>query len=1135
MKKLIAFFILFFLTFGSVFAGISYVAWRVKQEDNDKFSKKNIIEILSKETLLLYSDGQMQLGSLFGQDHRIYVEIDEIPKVVKDAIISAEDESFYTNIGINLKGIARASLHNLFSRTRQGASTITQQTVKNLFGRKETDLVTKFEEMINAFKLEKKYSKDQILEFYLNQFHVTGNGRGIGVAAKYYFNKNVEDLNLVEAAFIAGSVKAPERYNPFTKTSKDAQEKALKAADVRKNYVVQRMYEAHKISEKDLLVAKNMPVPFNQGKFQFNELAIHQIIGKQLARAEILQAIGANSVDEIGTMGLRITTTIDKDIQVAAQYGLRQNLSQNQMVLSGFYADKEKFVPVQKPELFGFYVGKIKEINTKLKFVTLSFGLPECVVDSSALQRVAVNVDQVARKGVDIALSNLFKTIYLGEPVLASVKNITAEGKYFCDLEVRPKLQGASLVLDKGQIKAMVGGFAFNEYNRAIFAQRQPGSTFKIPVYYSALQLGWTVLDAIPDHRDLYTWQGVFYYPRPDHPPVTLDTTILGAAAKSENYASIWLLRHLTDKLTVSQFEDLLEFLNIKSKDNAKTISIIANKFNASADNSFSIKEGILDNIKSDEVSDFSVLSNSRLKLFIRTLHYGNEFEKQEEVIKNDEDLSDKEKEIRFILLKNNLFHWNGLVLDALRALDVLKNIQVITPTEIKKEKILSSFYLSEDDKHLYYLSSKPWEANKISSLFSPLKMKKLSIEEIINFQKNQPELFEPSNLLLDGVAPISIINNINTNLEKEYQRVLRLPALERLYYNADFRYSIGMYYTASMVNAMGVKSPLKWVPSFPLGSNDITLSDLSLMYQTFLTGKVYHYFNTEDSNQLLIIRRIEDNNGNLIWEAQAKESQFIDNFYSIPTLNAMRGTVTSGTANNLNWSTILRSNNSNLDKKLLDAKIRVPNFGKTGTTNNYTNATYIGFLPYVVNNGDDFNADNCYTIASYLGYDNNEPMVHGWYKIFGGRAIPAWQEIALSIIKNKNFAEKLNWESYANKKSHLIPFNFRQSLSSVLVGIHSSVSLSSKDPDEDISSSNERNLYANDYSYSGQKTLKIFLEGNTENGIFIPKRKVSFYKKSTFADDVIDQDWKNELKLPKEKKGQKSFDDSDIPLVPDL
>lgn len=1100
MRKLIFLFLLFiFLSCIPVFMGLGYISWQVYAGNYSDFEKSRIIEILSKETVLYYSDGQSQLGSLFGQEHRIYVTIDQIPNDMKNAIVAAEDEDFYDNIGIDPKGIIRAVIHNLIYGTRQGASTITQQTVKNLFGRKETDIYTKFQEMINAFKLEKMYSKDQILEFYLNQFHVTGNGRGVGVAAKYYFDKNVEDLNLIEAAFIAGSVKGPEKYNPFTKVSISGQEKAKKEALIRKNYVLQRMYKSRKIDKQLYENSLKDPVPFNQGKFQFNELAVNQIISKQLGRPEILTAIGANNVDEVGTMGLRITTTLEKNVQFSTQYGLRQNLSRIHLILNGFRAESQSnFVNLQKPELYGFYVGKIESINKNSgeENIIINFGIPTCTINTDAINRVSLITDQSFRRGKKKSLELLLSSLYVGEYVLASINKIRPDGQMFCDLESRPKVQGAAIVLDKGKIVAMAGGFSSNEYNRAVFAERQPGSSFKIPVFYAAEQLGWTVLDPLSNIRDVFTWQGGFYFPRPDHPIRSLETTILGAGAKSENLASVWILKHLLDKLSYDQYLDLLNFLDLtgNGKSLEQSISLIAKKFNATPDNEIHIKNGILEKIAANLYSDLTVVNNNKLKVFLRTLHYGNGFDKQEQVVNSQKDLPQKEKEIRLNILKNNLLRWNKIALDARKIIDSLNQI-ALGSTAIEFDQESSFSFAKIDDNSLVLQTQNPWRPEVTMDLLHPVNPTSLSIDDLLELVRSNPNVLNPSNVLIDGVVSLALIETINLELAKQWKDLQGAPSLEKLFWNADFKYSLGMYYAANMLNSMGVQKPLKWVPSFSLGSNDLTLADLALMYQTFLTGKTYRYFNTPQSNQIVLIKRIEDASGNLLWEARAKEFQFSDNFYSAPILNTLRGTVTAGTAYVLNKSIILRANEEEVDKQLLSAQIKVPVFGKTGTTNDYKNGTYVGFLPYPATKGDILSPDNSYTIATYIGHDSNEPMVRKGYRVYGGGAIPAWEEIAISIIKDQAFAEKLDWKYLVSKKVRSIPFDYGSGLSQVRVPINSWVSIaSSQDPDDNNVSNIPENPYANDYSESGQRLFKVYLAGSTSDGIFIPKRKVSFY-----------------------------------------
>jgi penicillin-binding protein 1A len=430
------------------------------------------------------------------------------------------------------------------------------------------------------------------------------------------------------------------------------------------------------------------------------------------------------------------------------------------------------------------------------------------------------------------------------------------------------------------------------------------------------------------------------------------------------------------------------------------------------------------------------------------------------------------------------------LAIDRLHA--VIQGVEPITESD---RELFSSFVTSEENPNVIaFNSSSPWQPELVSPLLQPKKYNSTSIESLLLLAKNNPDVFNLNNVLLDGVFPVSLLQSVQGNVEKTYNEVKTKEPLERLFWNADFLYSLGMYYTASMVNSMGISEPLQWVPSFPLGSNSVTLSDLSLMFQTFLQGKMFRYFNTAQPNQLLIIKRIEDINGNLLWQSKPKEIAFQDPFFSTPILNTLRGTVTAGTAYlKLNGNVILRSSDVNLDKVLIADKIAIPSFGKTGTTNNYTNGTYIGFLPYPLEKGDNLTPQNAYTIATYVGYDSNQPMIRKWFKAAGGSAIPAWQEVAKEIIISQDFADKLNWQDLAKSGSHLVPFYYGNGLSRVVVPINSGVSVSaqSSDPD-DPDSSND--IYASDYTETGRRTFMVYLEGSASDDIFVPKRKVSFY-----------------------------------------
>jgi penicillin-binding protein 1A len=204
------------------------VAYFVYFGDVSELKKSTILARINEETTLYTLDEEHKIGSFFDDEHRSYVTIDQVPEDMIRAMVAAEDKNFFQHFGIDPVAISLAfweGVQNGF-RFRRGGSSITQQTVKNVMDHREHSFRRKVKELIRALQLERMYSKQQILEFYLNQFHVTANGKGIGIAARYYFNKDVKELNLVESAFIAGSVKAPSKYNPFIKYTREDTEEA---------------------------------------------------------------------------------------------------------------------------------------------------------------------------------------------------------------------------------------------------------------------------------------------------------------------------------------------------------------------------------------------------------------------------------------------------------------------------------------------------------------------------------------------------------------------------------------------------------------------------------------------------------------------------------------------------------------------------------------------------------------------------------------------------------------------------------------------------------------------------------------------------------------------------------------------
>lgn len=1150
MKKFVLAIIAGILTvcvFGASMA--SYIGYEVFGGSYEHLERSKILEILSRETVVYYADGQTQLGSLFGNEHRQYVALKDMPKHLLDAVVATEDESFYTHHGIDFMGTSRALLKNIFLQRREGASTITQQTVKTLYGRPVTNLRAKFVEAINAFKLERKYKKEEILEFYLNQFHVTGNGRGVGIAAKYYFDKEVQNLSLTEAAFIAASLKNPVKFNPFTKRTTEAQDKARAEGKNRKNYTLRRMLEAKFISQAQYDASKLEEVPYQQGKFQFNELFITEIVRRQLGRPEVLEALDVETVDALASMGLRITTTIEKPIQTAAQYGVRQNLSRLEMILKGFQKETSKdFVNVQRPEKFGFYVMQIKSLNKtpKTESATLSMGVLECAVPTDGIDRVARILDQALYRGLEKSKKEFMSQLSEGDYVMASIRDVNEKNEFTCDVERKPRIQGALIILDQGRIKAMVGGYSPHEYNRAVFAKRQPGSTFKSLTYYAGLQLGWDALEPLMNVRSVYSWQGQFYYPRPDHPPETSETTFVGAGSKSENLASVWLLAHLTDKLTLGQFENLLEHLKIKKpgETDDQLLGTVANTFNAKMSEN-NLRGGLFQSVRNEFINDISVSRSDLLRSVLRSMNYGVGFSSEMDRVVRNKGLPAFERLQRTHILKNNFMRWLDVQAAANNQLKILRAAAETgnwSAPEVRAA--LTSFRLIGDGQALAFISASPYEPNPIFkdkpvySNVPAFSVKLSSIDDLVAALTAKKELLDEGGVLLDGVLPMYLVRDIESQVAERFQKLQTAPVIEKLYRHDDFRYSVGMMYASQLVENMGVESEVQWVPSFPLGANVVTLGELALAYQSIVSGKTYRYFNTKQENQLLAVQRVEDAQGQLLWEASASEHQLIDNFYSPSMLSVLRGTITNGTGYAAHNSVVLRSNDRAIDAQLVKAKIRIPVFGKTGTTNDYTNATFVGYVPYPAGEGSsELSPDHMYTVASYVGYDTNETMRRRGLKIAGGTgALPAWIEASLALIREEKYAEKLNWQKLVENRTSEIKFDYG-SVPTVTVPVHNSNLLAAEIPDDDKQTTDVNNFFDDYGKRQWSQNIRVRLPGSVSDSVFRPQSRVSFFRPLPPPSQPAEFSEKptpvGKPTLPAENLNELKYDELDLSIPP--
>ena len=445
----------------------------------------------------------------YARERRLYLPIQAVPKRVIDAFVSAEDKNFYEHGGIDLSGMGRAGVSFLQNygtgRRPKGASTITQQVAKNFLLTNEVSLSRKIKEALLSMKIERAYTKDKILELYLNEIYLGSSAYGIAAAALVYFDKSVSELTIEEAAYLAALPKAPSTLHPIRQRDR---------ATERRNYVIDRMVENGYVNAEDGEVAKNAPLRVNP-----RTTGSHIFAGEYFAeevRREIYDRYGEKKLYE---GGLSVRATLDPKLQVMAHKALVGGLIKYDENLGYRGA-------VQQIDIGGDWGAKLAEIKalndigwkmavvleTSDQSARIGFQPGRQLGGSAGRER---RVGIVPIEGVKWAKpasgpargrvpTKVSQVLSLGDVVY--VEPLSTDGaaeKQQWRLRQIPEISGAMTVMDPwtGRVLAMVGGFSFDQsqFNRATQALRQPGSSFKPFVYAVALDNGYTPATVVMD------------------------------------------------------------------------------------------------------------------------------------------------------------------------------------------------------------------------------------------------------------------------------------------------------------------------------------------------------------------------------------------------------------------------------------------------------------------------------------------------------------------------------------------------------------------------------------------------------------------------------------------------------------
>ncbi|OZI74518.1 penicillin-binding protein 1A [Bordetella genomosp. 12] len=494
--------------------------------------------------LRVYTADKVLIGE-FGEEHRNVLRFDEIPEVMRHAVLAAEDDRFYEHSGIDWTGVLRAGLTNLVKMSKtQGASTITMQVARNFYLSSEKTYSRKFYELLLTYKIESELTKDQILELYMNQIYLGHRAYGFAAAARTYFGKALADVTPAEAAMLAGIPKAPSRSNPLSNFDR---------AKARQGYVLGRMQALGFLTPEQVAAARAEKISVRGAEGGASHgYAVRGEYPAELAR----QLMYGVYKEDAYTRGIDVYTTIDSKAQQAAYRAVRDGVldytrrapypgPEGQVDLpDGIEGDAQAFdelldgVQEEHPDSDGLYAGVVLAASPTEVKVARSSNDIVTVNDKKALAVVARALNPKAAADLRLQRGSV---VYLHK---------NDDGWEIINM---PALQAAlvSLRPQDGAIRAMVGGFDYfrGAFNRVTQAWRQPGSTIKPFIYAAALERGFTPGTQISDQPFMMTaaqtgsrdWQ-----PKNDNNQYEPMLTLREGLYRSKNMVSIRLLQAIT-------------------------------------------------------------------------------------------------------------------------------------------------------------------------------------------------------------------------------------------------------------------------------------------------------------------------------------------------------------------------------------------------------------------------------------------------------------------------------------------------------------------------------------------------------------------------------------------------------------
>ncbi len=492
-----------------------------------------LTEYRPKLPLRVYSSDGVLVGE-FGEERRNFTPIQDIPKIVQDAVLAIEDSRFYEHGGVDYLGVVRAGLANFVESRSQGASTITMQLARNFYLSTEKTFTRKIYEILLALKIESRLSKQKILEIYMNQIYLGQRAYGFAAASETYFGKPLKDISIAEAAMLAGLPKAPSAYNPIANPRR---------ATVRQLYIIDRMLENGFITEAERETARAQPMKYRTPA----SVSLHAEYVAESAR----QLIYAHYGDDAYSRGLNVYLTLNSKEQTVAYRALRKGI-----------LDYERRQVYRGPEAYIDIPGQPQDIDARIAEALVEHPDNDELKAAVVLQASPSKVVAALQSGENLTITgDGLKPATSGLASNASPKvqirrgaivRVVKSSKGDWTITQLPEVEGAFVAIDPktGAVRAMVGGFDYskNKFNHVTQAWRQPGSSFKPFIYSAALEKGFTPATVINDAPLFFDagdtgsqpWEPKNYDGQFDGP-----MSLRRGLAKSKNMVSIRILQSI--------------------------------------------------------------------------------------------------------------------------------------------------------------------------------------------------------------------------------------------------------------------------------------------------------------------------------------------------------------------------------------------------------------------------------------------------------------------------------------------------------------------------------------------------------------------------------------------------------------